>query len=287
MRALILSAGGCKGSYQAGALLHLSNLNLEFDIICGSSVGALNASFLAQYSKKDFIYACHDLNKFWNNLKQKQVYKRWFPFGKLHSLWEQSLYNSKPLQKLIDDNLDLEKLTNSGVLLRVGTVSVNSGQYKLYNHRAENIKKVVAASASFPPYFTPVKVNDELEFDAGLREYTPIKSAIDAGATEIYIICSETTNMDELYKPQNLNTLGVFKRFIETLAAEVIENDFNELQKINKKVLSGECKDKRYIKCHLIKPKEKLVEDSLDFDHKIITKLIQQGYNDAKEQVHK
>jgi len=283
MKALVLSGGGCKGAYQAGAILHLmNNLGLKFDIICGSSVGAINAAFLAQYPKENFQEACNDLVKFWLDLEQKQIYKNWFPFGRVHSLWKQSLYNSQPLENLIEEIIDVEKLKNSGVFLRVGTVSVNTGEYKVYNQRAINIKKAITASASFPPYFFPVKIEDDYEYDAGLREYTPIKAAIDAGAKEIYIISTEPKDLP-IINAKKLKTFGLFKRFINTLAYEVIVNDFNQLQKTNKDVLEGTRKDKRFVDCKLILPKEELVEDALNFNHKIITKLIQVGYNDSKE----
>jgi predicted acylesterase/phospholipase RssA len=48
-RALGLSGGGAKGSFQIGVLEELIlNRGLDFQIFCGTSVGALNASFLAQ-----------------------------------------------------------------------------------------------------------------------------------------------------------------------------------------------------------------------------------------------
>ena len=48
-RALVLSGGGAKGSFQIGAMEELIlNRGLDFEILCGVSVGALNASFLAQ-----------------------------------------------------------------------------------------------------------------------------------------------------------------------------------------------------------------------------------------------
>ena len=283
-RALVLSGGGCKGAYQAGALLYLSNSGINFDIICGSSVGAMNASFLSQYPKENFNEACKDLVLFWTSLKQEQIYKRWFPFGKLHALWEKSLYNSEPRHKLIEKNIDIEKLQKSNVELIVGTVSVNSGLYKTYNNKNINIKKAIMASSAFPPFFSPVKIDDELEFDAGLKEYTPIRDAIKAGATEIYIICSETENM-EYINPEKYKTLQIFKRFVSILASEVITNDFNLTQEINKNVLSGICKDKKYIKCHIIKPQKELTDDSINFDHKLMTKLIEIGYNDANKQI--
>ena len=57
-RALVLSGGGAKGSFQIGAMEELIfNRGLDFEILCGVSVGALNASFLAQ-ALFDPIHPC-------------------------------------------------------------------------------------------------------------------------------------------------------------------------------------------------------------------------------------
>ena len=50
MRGLVLSGGGANGAYEVGVLKYLiGEKNQEFDLFAGTSVGALNAGFLAQY----------------------------------------------------------------------------------------------------------------------------------------------------------------------------------------------------------------------------------------------
>jgi NTE family protein len=284
-RALVLSGGGIAGSYEVGAITHLLNLGIEFDIICGSSVGAINAAFLSQYKKDNFEKGCKELIKFWKNLEQKNIYKRWFPFGKLHSLWKKSLYNSKPLKELIEKNIDENKIFESKIELRVGTVSVKSGKYKIYDQKSKDIINAIVASASFPPFFSPVKINDDLEYDAGIREYTPIRSAIDAGATEIYVICSDSNKLPPIDNTDKMNSIDLLKRFLNTMALEIILEDLKQVEIINQKILSGDRKEKKIIKCHVIKPNKQLVEDSLKFDHETITKLMGIGYNDAVQQI--
>ena len=51
-KALLLSGGGARGAYQVGVLIALSSMlnkktPIPFDILCGTSAGALNAAFLA------------------------------------------------------------------------------------------------------------------------------------------------------------------------------------------------------------------------------------------------
>ena len=46
--ALVLSGGGSRGAYEAGACQALAELGIEFDIITGTSVGAINAAMITQ-----------------------------------------------------------------------------------------------------------------------------------------------------------------------------------------------------------------------------------------------
>ncbi len=47
MKALILSGGGARGAYEAGAVLSLLQ-HERFDVICGTSIGAINGALIAQ-----------------------------------------------------------------------------------------------------------------------------------------------------------------------------------------------------------------------------------------------
>ena len=64
MKALVLSGGGSKGSYQIGVWKALKELNIKFDIVTGASVGALNG---AMYVQNDFRKAINIWRKI--NLK--------------------------------------------------------------------------------------------------------------------------------------------------------------------------------------------------------------------------
>ena len=124
MRALVLSGGGCKGAFQVGALQHLMvNLKKQYDVYCGVSVGAINCAHLAMYPKSEGVTAAMDLHELWKNLETKKVYKRWFPFGKLHALWKKSIYNSKPLKQMMHRELDKPRMRNSGCRLRISRCS--------------------------------------------------------------------------------------------------------------------------------------------------------------------
>ena len=45
MLGLALEGGGAKGAYEIGAYRALTELGYRFDVICGVSIGAINAAF--------------------------------------------------------------------------------------------------------------------------------------------------------------------------------------------------------------------------------------------------
>ena len=48
MKALVLTGGGALGAYEAGAICGLAESGQAFDLVCGTSIGAINAAFYAQ-----------------------------------------------------------------------------------------------------------------------------------------------------------------------------------------------------------------------------------------------
>ncbi|HTU70289.1 MAG TPA: patatin-like phospholipase family protein [Candidatus Baltobacteraceae bacterium] len=48
MRALVLTGGGALGAYEAGVICGLAETGQHFDLVCGTSIGAINAAFYAQ-----------------------------------------------------------------------------------------------------------------------------------------------------------------------------------------------------------------------------------------------
>jgi len=80
--ALVLSGGGARGAYEAGVIHYIrTKLKPEisrkrnFDIVCGSSVGAINTCFVAATSH-DLDYQGKKAYELWKNMKQEYVYQR-------------------------------------------------------------------------------------------------------------------------------------------------------------------------------------------------------------------
>src|SRR5512136_19510 len=48
-RGFVMTGGGAKGLYEAGVIHAFHITGMEFDVITGSSIGAMNSAFFAEY----------------------------------------------------------------------------------------------------------------------------------------------------------------------------------------------------------------------------------------------
>ena len=53
-RGFVMTGGGAKGLYEAGVINAFHVTGMEFDVITGSSIGAMNAIFYAEYLLQKF-----------------------------------------------------------------------------------------------------------------------------------------------------------------------------------------------------------------------------------------
>jgi predicted acylesterase/phospholipase RssA len=153
-RALVLSGGGLKGAFQAGAIYHFTvHRSCDFSEIAGVSVGALNAVILAQAQRdenpeaslKNMTGRAEKLVEVWQNIwSSKQILKpRWpgwmWAVAIRYGLFgTESMNTFDPLMHLIQTNVDMGAL-DRGRPVRVGSVSLWDGTYR-----------EVGPSATFP-----------------------------------------------------------------------------------------------------------------------------------------
>ncbi len=157
---LILTGGGARAAYQVGVLQAISQILWEagwpparnpFDIICGTSAGAMNATALACRAD-NFGEGVQKLLDVWQNFEVEQVYRadslgvlrsgaRWLSllsFGWLLRKWRAappvSLLNNTPLVGLLHRMLDLPRLDmvlSDGLL---HALAVTASSYTAGNH---------------------------------------------------------------------------------------------------------------------------------------------------------
>ena len=62
MNAVVLSGGGAAGAYQIGVWKALRKIGYKYDIVCGTSVGAINACLMCEKSFNKAIRLWKKLN---------------------------------------------------------------------------------------------------------------------------------------------------------------------------------------------------------------------------------
>jgi NTE family protein len=196
-RALVLAGGGARGAYQVGMLRELVvGQGLDFQVIRGVSVGALNAAFLAQApvagdSLAELQKKVRDLEELWTvDIRgNHSVYANRAGFPGIVAGTD-SLYSLEPLRRLVKAHLSLKELKASGRDFRVGTVSLVSGRYEEWSPNDAYFIDKLIASASIPvvfPFVDLKRARDAL-VDGGVRNITPLGSAFNAEPDEVYIL---------------------------------------------------------------------------------------------------
>jgi NTE family protein len=280
MRALVLSGGGAYGSFQAGVIKELMKKN-KYDLICGVSVGALNGSFVSQYSNQ--VEAGLRLKKMWLSIDNRSVYKKWF-FWPLSVLWKSSIYDSTPLKKLIKENISPALIKD--VVCSVGVVDHQTGKYStivLNDMENEKVHGFIQASSAFPAFLNPFKYKGKTYYDGGLRNITPLTDAINLGGEKIDVVMCQPKGISRM-TDRDPKVFGIAKRVIDILMSEIIENDI-EIAKLHNRLLRNSCgdDDKRLIDINVYRPLDDLpIKSSLDFDPKKIKQSLAIGEAVAK-----
>ena len=283
MRALVLSGGGSKGAFEVGVLKRwMGEQGLDYDIMCGVSVGALNVAGLAHTPHGQPAKTIAWLEDFWLTkvTGSSVIYKRWFPFGRLHSLWEKSVYDSSPLIKLIKDNVDPFLVANNGRKLAVSAVCLDTGEHVFGTEKDPNFPDWVLASSSFPIFLTPIEIGGKLYSDGGIVNITPLGQAIKMGADEIdVIICSDPWSTDEWTATRKVAIPDQLIRTLCLMSDQIAKDDIMETGLKND--LSDLDPKYRRVKVRVVVPSKPLAVDSLTFNPEDTRRLIQQGYEDA------
>jgi len=205
-RALVLSGGGLKGAFEAGAVYHLViHRGCDFHDFAGVSVGALNGAILAQASPSDdasesrrnLALHAEQMVSVWENLKGSRdiVHSRMFGGVRFAALGAENINDFSPLRHLLESAVSLE-LLSQGRPLRVGVTSFADGTYReVWMDQSEmsvprsDFMEYLFASSMLPvigrmPRIADAKAGDGRlrQFaDGGMRHVTPVASYFRAG----------------------------------------------------------------------------------------------------------
>lgn len=285
--ALVLSGGGAKGGFQAGAERYAREvMGYEWNVIAGVSVGALNAGMLAM-QKYDELW------ELWATISNEKVFTG--RMSVLYAMWRivtfhKSVLGNGPLRKLIEREFDAERIRESGIDLRVGAVSLLTGAYVKFKPDDVAFKAAVLASTAVPVYWAPEEVGGHGPMvDGGVRNVTPIGDVLDTAPDEVVIInCNprEPKTLDE--PPGNIFDIAI--RSLDIAVNEIFVGDVREFRRINSLVKQAEAKGVtlgdedgspyKHIECHVIEPQQQL-GGTVDFSLETVHASMKEGWSAA------
>jgi len=183
--ALVLSGGGSKGAWEAGAAVALVEGGVPVRVVAGSSAGALNAAMLVD-GRLERVSAL------WRSVRREQVYalRPAVVFAGLLPGWltllaldaAGSLFDPAPLRELITGTVDFERVRASPRRLLVVTTDLAGRAVRTFDNATVSVDALMAAAA-VPGAFPPVAVDGTLLVDGGLTGRAPVLEALAAEPT--------------------------------------------------------------------------------------------------------
>lgn len=160
---LALGGGGARGSATLAIIKELESLNLKFDYISGTSVGAIIGAYYALYGEIDSL------------VKEVLSFKKlelinFFDFSLFN---KKSIIQAKKYTKYLKGKFGDKTFKDTKIPLVVVTTNIQSGEVEYLNHG--KILDAVLASSAFPIVFPPYKIDGKILMDGGILNNLPFE----------------------------------------------------------------------------------------------------------------
>lgn len=189
--AYVLSGGTNLGAVQVGMALALDDLGVSPDAIFGTSVGAINGAWLATRRPPSV------LAELWRSIRRQDI----FPLRPLSGLTgflgrRSHLVSDAGLRRLLEEQLGFDRIEDAPTALAVVATDAATGRQVVLDRGP--VVPAVLASAALPAVYPPVRIDGRTLIDGGIANNTPITLAVEAGATEVWVLstgyaCALTT----------------------------------------------------------------------------------------------
>ena len=275
---LILSGGGARAAYQVGVLKAIHKILPKghynpFDIISGTSAGAINGVALASYAE-NYRMGIKHLERIWMHFSCDQIYRTDF-WGVSHSLAKLarsliigrrfkndpvSLLDNAPLRALLADVIKFDNIQgaiDNGALHAIAvncsglesgeSVSFFQGHYSINNwerQRRVGVRSRITldhlmASSAIPMIFPAVKIHREFFADGAVRQIAPLSPALHLGAEKILVIGVSGLAHKRKERPTSSHypsPAKVMGHMLNAAFLDSMETDVERLRRINRTV---------------------------------------------------
>ncbi len=308
---LALQGGGAHGAYTWGALDRiLQDEDLVIEGISGTSAGAMNGVVLANgYLKGGREGAREALAHFWKsisdisafgpfnqnpieqwllgwNLDWSPAYHYFDALSRILSPYDVNPLNLNPLRNVLDEQLDLPALHDSGIIkLFVTATHVSSGQPRVFDCH-EITTEVLLASACIPFMFQAVEIEGEDYWDGGYMGNPAIWPLIYRCESEDVLL----VQVNPLHRDGVPKKAGdIINRLNEITFNSSLISEMRAIQFVQRLLHEGRLERTRYkdMKIHLVYSPEELKDlnasSKLNTGWAFFKHLYDVGYQEAED----
>lgn len=252
--ALVLSGGGARGAYEAGVVAGLVDVlgHVAFQRIAGTSVGAINAAWLAANAHRPDMGAGR-LVELWEGLAVRRHLRL-----SRHPVRDRAMLDVRPFERIVREEVDWDQLARNvdeGVLggLFVAALEVATGHTAMFADLTPGVgwapsrdpqrvavreritAEHVLASAAIPAVFPPRQVGPRLCYDGSLRFNTPMAPVLRSGTDRLVVV-------SPLYHgpapapapgPPRLDLLFLGGKMLHAVLLDPVEHDLQVLERFN------------------------------------------------------
>ena len=182
--AFVLSGGASLGAAHVGMLQALREHGVVPDLLVGTSVGAVNAAWVADRGDTAGLEA---LAEVWRGLRRSTI----FPLRPLTGLLgflgrADHLVPDTGLRRVLEQRLPFQRLEQSVLPVHVVATDLLSGEDVLLS--SGSAVEAVLASAAIPGIFPAVRIGGREYIDGGVVNNTPISHAVALGADTVWVL---------------------------------------------------------------------------------------------------
>lgn len=277
MKALIISGGGSLGAWGGGVAQKLYQEGNKYDIIVGTSTGALLSPLIAKGDFKTLKHAYTSMSQ--TDIFEKNPFKADGSINLLNAIrrmvtGKTTLGDSTNLKMSVSKYLTADcfnqiKKSGTDVACCVYNIQKRQSEYKTAKSACySDYLDRITASATVPIAMTTIKKDGCDYVDGGVADHIPVRYLLDKNITELDVIIHRTETYTETTSPKSI--MSFFMKIIDAMQIEISRDDISQIESFCK--ING-------IKCRLFYLPRKLTTNSLLFDKQIMSDWWEMGVN--------
>ncbi|HEX5401467.1 MAG TPA: patatin-like phospholipase family protein [Pseudonocardiaceae bacterium] len=182
--AFVLGGGGVLGAAEAGMAQALAEAGIVPDLICGTSIGAINGAAIAADPTP---HGARELLATWEELAADDVLGGSM-IGRMVELVRSgtALHGNENLRRMLDKRLPVSTFEELAVPFECVAASVERAQEHWFG--SGDLVDAVLASCALPGVFPPMRIGDEHFMDGGLVNSIPLGRAVRRGADTVWVL---------------------------------------------------------------------------------------------------